>query len=87
MNDLPMADSVPHGIDGEKVASLARRKFEGALANNAKQNELISFMRELDGWRASGKLAEIGFEFESSGGVVRIWGCAPRSNEDFPPGT
>ncbi|WGS41937.1 hypothetical protein LFL97_19825 [Burkholderia sp. JSH-S8] len=139
MNTLPMADAVPRGMDKEKVASLARRKFAGALANDTKWNELIAFVRGLNGWRPSyrskwvnghvtgwdvewfyhlpfpfvgvewfdiglheqaspghevtdhsalvlGKLAEIGFEFEARDDVARIWGYAPKSYEDFPPG-
>ncbi|WP_241239315.1 DUF6678 family protein [Burkholderia stagnalis] len=139
MNALPMADAVPRGMDKEKVASLARRKFAGALANDTKWNELIAFVRGLNGWRPSyrskwvngyvtgwdvewfyhlpfpfvgvewfeiglheqaspghevtdhsalvlGKLAEIGFEFEARDDVARIWGYAPKSYEDFPPG-
>ncbi|MBB3120900.1 DUF6678 family protein [Pseudoduganella violacea] len=33
----------------------------------------------------AGVLKEIGFEFEVSGDVARIWGYAPKSREDFPP--
>ncbi len=137
---LPMAGAVPRGTDKEKIVSLARRKFAGALANDTKWNELITFVRGLNGWRPSyrsrsvsghvtgwdvewfyhlpfpfvgvewldiglheqasprhqvvdhsvlllGKLAEIGFEFEARGDVARIWGYAPKSCEDFPPGT
>lgn len=50
---LPMADALPRGIEKEKVLSQVRNKFSGALANDTKWNELISFMRGLDGWRPS----------------------------------
>ncbi|MBJ9963715.1 hypothetical protein LGM43_07175 [Burkholderia seminalis] len=50
---LPMADALPRGIEKEKVLSRVRNKFSGALANDTKWNELISFMRGLDGWRPS----------------------------------
>ena len=30
-------------------------------------------------------VAEIGFDFEVRGDVLRIWGYLPRSYEDFPP--
>lgn len=48
-----MADAVPRGEDKEKVISIARRKFLGALANDTKWNELLTFVRGLDGWRPS----------------------------------
>ncbi|WP_321808574.1 DUF6678 family protein [Burkholderia sp. BCC1993] len=48
-----MADAVPRGMDKEKVAALARRKFTGSLANDTKWNELITFVRDLSGWRPS----------------------------------
>lgn len=32
-----------------------------------------------------GKLQEIGFEFETSNDVVRIWGYLPKNYDDFPP--
>lgn len=133
-----MADAVPRGEEKEKVISMARRKFAGALANDTKWNELLTYMRGLEGWRPPyrtkwvsgyvsgwdaewfyhlpfpmvgvewldiglyerarsgqkpidhsatilGKLAEIGFEFEAKGDVVRIWGYYPKSQEDFPP--
>ncbi|WP_175903707.1 DUF6678 family protein [Burkholderia seminalis] len=50
---LPMADALPRGIEKEKVLSQVRNKFSGALANDTKWNDLISFMRGLDGWRPS----------------------------------
>lgn len=53
MTSLPLADSVLAGQDKEKIAAQARRKFSGALANDTKWNELISYMRSLDGWRPS----------------------------------
>ncbi len=31
------------------------------------------------------KLAEIGFDFERRGDIVRIWGYLPRCTLDFPP--
>ncbi len=31
------------------------------------------------------QLARIGFEYEVAADVVRIWGYAPKSYEDFPP--
>lgn len=48
-----MADAVPHGINKAKILSQVRNKFAGALANDTKWNELISFMRALDEWRPS----------------------------------
>ncbi|MCA8082267.1 DUF6678 family protein [Burkholderia cenocepacia] len=51
--ELPMADAVPHGINKAKILSQVRNKFAGALANDTKWNELISFMRALDEWRPS----------------------------------
>lgn len=140
MNNFPKADAVPLSADKEKIVAMARRKFSGALANDTKWNELLIFMRTLDGWRPSyrtkwvsgfisewdvewfyhlpfpmvgvewldiglhelprrgqppidhserilGALAEIGFEFEAKGDVVRIWGYCPKSYEDFPPQT
>lgn len=144
MQTLPLADSVPVGEDAKKIASQARRKFSGALANDTKWNELIHYMRALEDWRPSyrskwvnghisgwdvewfyhlpfpfvgvewfdigmyqevrlgrliapkiidhsptilGKLKDIGFDFESKGDVVRIWGYFPKSYEDFPPNT
>ncbi|HDV6326611.1 TPA: hypothetical protein RJR39_002685 [Burkholderia cenocepacia] len=52
-SELPMADAVPHGINKAKILSQVRNKFAGALANDTKWNELISFMRALDEWRPS----------------------------------
>lgn len=52
-SELPMADAVRRGIDKAKILSEARKNFAGALANDTKWNELISFMRGLDGWRPS----------------------------------
>jgi hypothetical protein len=48
-----MADSVPLGEDKEKIAAQARKKFSGSLANDTKWNELIQYIRSLDGWRPS----------------------------------
>lgn len=144
MHALPFADSVPVGVDVEKIASQVRRKFSGTLANDTKWNELIHYVRGLEDWRPSyrskwinghisdwdvewfyhlpfpfvgvewfdigmyqelrlgrliapkivdhsptilGKLKGIGFDFESKGDVVRIWGYFPKSYEDFPPNT
>ena len=42
MNSLPLADAVLVGEDKEKIASQARRRFSGSLANDTKWNELIS---------------------------------------------
>ncbi|MDR2187925.1 MAG: hypothetical protein LBE62_07725 [Azonexus sp.] len=53
MNYLPMAHTVPRGVDKSKVIAAAHRKFSGALANDTKWNELLTFMRELEGWRPS----------------------------------
>ncbi len=52
-SELPMADALPKGIDKAKILSQVQKKFVGALANDTKWNELISFMRGLDGWRPS----------------------------------
>ncbi|ABI90972.1 hypothetical protein CRM91_13920 [Burkholderia ambifaria] len=52
-SELPMADAVPRGINKAKILSQVRNKFAGALSNDTKWNELISFMRGLDGWRPS----------------------------------
>lgn len=53
MRSLPLADAVPEGQDKEKIASQARRKFSGALANDTKWNALIEYVRSLEGWRPS----------------------------------
>lgn len=53
MQSLPLADAVPVGEDKERIASQARGKFSGALANNTKWNELIEYVRSLEGWRPS----------------------------------
>lgn len=53
MESLPLADSVPLGYDKEKITSQAKIKFSGSLANDTKWNELIEYMRCLDGWRPS----------------------------------
>lgn len=53
MQTLPLADAVPAGEDKEAIASQARRKFLGSLANDTKWNELLSYMRGLDGWQPS----------------------------------
>ncbi|HEB3529508.1 TPA: hypothetical protein RZC51_000971 [Burkholderia cenocepacia] len=52
-SELPMADAVPHGINKAKILSQVRNRFAGALANDTKWNELISFMRALEKWRPS----------------------------------
>ncbi|WP_322052076.1 DUF6678 family protein [Paraburkholderia bannensis] len=51
--EFPMADAVPRGVNKTKILSEARKKFTGALANDTKWNELISFMRSLREWRPS----------------------------------
>ena len=53
MPSLPLADAVPLGQDKKLIASQARAKFSGALANDTKWNELIEYMRGLEGWRPS----------------------------------
>lgn len=53
MIKLPLSDSVLAGEDREKIMAQVRRKFSGALANDTKWNELISYMRSLDGWQPS----------------------------------
>lgn len=53
MESLPHADAVPAGEDKEAIASQARRKFSGALANDTKWNELLQYVRGLEGWRPS----------------------------------
>lgn len=53
MHSLPLADAVPVGEDKEKIASQVRRKFAGALANTTKWNELIEYVRGLEGWKPS----------------------------------
>jgi hypothetical protein len=53
MNSYPMADAVPRGEEKEKVIAMARKKFAGALANDTKWNELLTFMRGLEGWQPS----------------------------------
>lgn len=53
MQSLPLADATPVGDDKEKIASQARRKFSGALANDTKWNEIIEYVRGFEGWRPS----------------------------------
>lgn len=53
MHSLPPADAVPEGEDRERIASQARRKFSGALANDTKWNALIVYIRGLEGWKPS----------------------------------
>ena len=53
MNSLPLADAVLVGEDKEKIASQARRRFSGSLANDTKWNELICYVRSLDRWKPS----------------------------------
>lgn len=59
MNNLPMADARSAGTI-EKIRALqASRKLAGA-ANNTKWNELITFMRGLEGWCPSYRSKWIG---------------------------
>lgn len=53
MQTLPLADAVPVGEDKDVISSQARRKFSGALANDTKWNELLQYVRGLDGWKPS----------------------------------
>jgi hypothetical protein len=53
MHSLPLADTVPEGEDREKIVAQARCKFSGALANDTKWNELIEYIRSLEGWKPS----------------------------------
>ena len=53
MQALPLADAVPIGEDKDVISSQARRKFSGALANDTKWNELLQYVRGLDGWKPS----------------------------------
>ena len=51
MNTLPQAQSVPWGEDKARIAAQARRKFSAALANDARWNELLAFVRAMPDWR------------------------------------
>jgi hypothetical protein len=141
MSELPTAGSVPLNVKDDFRAQAAARGLVGA-ASNTKWDELIAFIRDLEGWRPSYrskaitgyisgwdvewsyhlptpfscvqwldiglkglspldgvgkrkivdhstliilKIAEIGFEYEVRGDIVRIWGYLPKCHEDFPP--
>ncbi len=53
MKTLPLADAVPVGADKDAISSQTRRKFSGALANDTMWNELLQYVRGLEGWRPS----------------------------------
>jgi len=53
MSNLPSASAVPRGYDKEKVLAQVRGKYMGALANDTKWNELITFFRSRTSWRPS----------------------------------
>ncbi len=53
MQTLPLADAVPVGEDKDAISSQAKRKFSGALANDTKWNELLQYVRSLEGWKPS----------------------------------
>lgn len=51
MQSLPSAGSTPVGYDKEDIASQARRRFSGALANDTKWDELIDYVRGCAAWK------------------------------------
>lgn len=66
LSELPMADAVPRGMNKAKIVSQARKKFAGALANDTKWNELISFVRGLSEWQPS-------YRFKWVNGHISRW--------------
>ena len=51
MQAIPLADAVPVGEDKGAISSQAKRKFSGSLANDTKWNELLQYVRGMEGWR------------------------------------
>jgi hypothetical protein len=77
MQSLPLADAVPAGEDKESIASQARRKFSGALANDTKWNELLTHVRGLEGWRPS-------YRSKWINGHVSVWDAEWNYHLPFP---
>ncbi|GAB5561293.1 MAG: hypothetical protein SynsKO_29400 [Synoicihabitans sp.] len=48
-----MADAVPANMDESKIMKIVFRENLTGLANNVKWNKLITYMRNLEGWKPS----------------------------------